>query len=221
LKETDLYEPCKALLESRGYQVKAEIGKVDIAAIKEDYLVIIELKLNISLKLIYQAIDRQKIADKVYIALPKKVVSNQKTNVKHFINLLKRLEIGLIIVDKDYAEVMIETFGFDLKRSITSSKKQKDQLLKEFSLRKSNINVGGTKGKKMTVYKEKVISIANYLEEFGEKSPIEIIRFTGIKETPNILRKNYYLWFYKVDRGVYKLSEIGYKELAKIKENNS
>ena len=221
MKETDLYEPCKALLESRGYQVKAEIGKVDIAAIKEDYLVIIELKLNISLKLIYQAIDRQKIADKVYIALPKKVVSNQKTNVKHFINLLKRLEIGLIIVDKDYAEVMIETFGFDLKRSITSSKKQKDQLLKEFSLRKSNINVGGTKGKKMTVYKEKVISIANYLEEFGEKSPIEIIRFTGIKETPNILRKNYYLWFYKVDRGVYKLSEIGYKELAKIKENNS
>lgn len=221
MKETDLYEPCKTLLESMGYGVKAEIGKVDIAAIKDDYLVIIELKLNISLKLVYQAIDRQKLADKVYIALPKKVVHNQKSNVKHFINLLKRLEIGLITVDKDYAEVMIETFGFDLKRSISSSKKKKEQLLKEFSLRKSTSNVGGSNGKKITVYKEKVILIAEYLETFGEKSPIEIIRYTGIKETPNILRKNYYLWFFKVERGVYKLSEIGHKELLKIKVQNN
>lgn len=213
MKETDLYLPCKLLLESLGYEVKAEVLQTDITAIKEEHIIVIELKLKISLKLIYQAIDRQKIADKVYIALPKTAVSSQRSTFKHFANLMKRLEIGLIVVDKDKTEVLIETFGFDLKRSISSSKKNKEKLLKEFSLRQSTQNVGGTNGKKMTHYREKVIEIAKYLDEFGEKSPKEIIAFTGIKDTPNILRKNYYLWFVNVERGIYKLSEIGKRDL--------
>jgi hypothetical protein len=215
-KETDLYDPCKTLLESLGYQVKAEVGAIDIMAIKDDYMVIVELKLKISLKLIYQAIDRQKLADKVYIALPKTVINQTKSNVKHFLNLLKRLEIGLIVVSNNQAEVLVETFGFDLKRSITASKKKKEKLMKEFTLRKSDMNVGGTKSKKMTHYKEKVIEIAKYLREFGQKSPKEIVLYTGIKDTPNILRKNYYMWFINVERGIYQLSEIGKKALDEL-----
>lgn len=217
-KETDLYDPCKTLLESLGYQVKAEVGAIDIMAIKDDYMVIVELKLKISLKLIYQAIDRQKLADKVYIALPKIVLNQTKSNVKHFLNLLKRLEIGLIVVSNNQAEVLVETFGFDLKRSITASKKKKEKLMKEFTLRKSDMNVGGTKSKKMTHYKEKVIEIAKYLREFGQKSPKEIVLYTGIKDTPNILRKNYYMWFINVERGIYQLSEIGKKALDELTE---
>ena len=217
-KETDLYDPCKTLLESLGYQVKAEVGAIDIMAIKDDYMVIVELKLKISLKLIYQAIDRQKLADKVYIALPKTVLNQTKSNVKHFLNLLKRLEIGLIVVSNNQAEVLVETFGFDLKRSITASKKKKEKLMKEFTLRKSDMNVGGTKSKKMTHYKEKVIEIAKYLREFGQKSPKEIGLYTGIKDTPNILRKNYYMWFINVERGIYQLSEIGKKALDELTE---
>lgn len=217
-KETDLYDPCKTLLESLGYQVKAEVGAIDIMAIKDDYMVIVELKLKISLKLIYQAIDRQKLADKVYIALPKTVINQTKSNVKHFLNLLKRLEIGLIVVSNNQAEVLVETFGFDLKRSITASKKKKEKLMKEFTLRKSDMNVGGTKSKKMTHYKEKVIEIAKYLREFGQKSPKEIVLYTGIKDTPNILRKNYYMWFINVERGIYQLSEIGKKALDELTE---
>ncbi len=217
-KETELYDPCKTLLESLGYQVKAEVGAIDIMAIKDDYMVIVELKLKISLKLIYQAIDRQKLADKVYIALPKTVLNQTKSNVKHFLNLLKRLEIGLIVVSNNQAEVLVETFGFDLKRSITASKKKKEKLMKEFTLRKSDMNVGGTKSKKMTHYKEKVIEIAKYLREFGQKSPKEIVLYTGIKDTPNILRKNYYMWFINVERGIYQLSEIGKKALDELTE---
>ncbi len=213
MTETDLYLPCKELLESLGYDVKAEVGPADILAKKDDYIVIIELKLSISLKLVYQAIDRQKLADKVYVALPKKVLNQTKGNVKYFINLLKRLEIGLIAVHHTYAEVIVETFGFDLEKSIRSSKKKKEKLLNEFSLRKSDENIGGSKSKKITHYKEKVIEIAKYLNEFGEKSPKEIMLYTGYKDAPNILRKNYYLWFYNVSRGLYKLSEIGIKDI--------
>lgn len=217
MKETELYEPCKKLLESLGYRVKAEVGAVDIMAVKEDYIVMIELKLSLSLKLIYQAIDRQKLADKVYIGLPKAVFNRAKSNQKHFITLLKRLEIGLIVISNDEAEVMVETFGFDLKRSISSSKKKKDKLMKEFSLRKNDVNVGGTKSKRMTHYREKVIQIGQYLLEFGEKSPKEVMLYTGISDAANILRNNYYQWFFKVDRGIYRLSEIGIKDIQDYK----
>ncbi|HBT59926.1 MAG TPA: hypothetical protein DEA45_03770 [Acholeplasmataceae bacterium] len=213
MKETDLYEPCQVLLEDQGFEVKAEVGSCDIMAIKDDYVVIIELKLSISLKLIYQAIDRQKFADKVYVCLPKKATTSNRSSLKSFILLLKRLEIGLIVVDEGVAEVRLETFGFDFKKSIAQAKKKKVKLLNEFALRKTNQNVGGTNGKKMTAYKEKVIEIAKYLEEFGDKSPKYIINYTGIKETPGMLRKNYYGWFLNPRRGSYTLSELGKKDL--------
>lgn len=218
MKEVDLYEPCKNLLEEQGFQVKAEVHSCDIMAVKDDYIVIIELKLGISLKLVYQAIDRQKLADKVYVALPSTAINSNRANLKNFINLLKRLELGLISVNKDKAEIIVETFGFDFKKSVSATKKKKERLLKEFTLRKSDQNLGGSKGKKMTAYKERVIEIAKYLDEFGEKSPKEIMTYTGIKDTPNILRKNYYLWFINVERGIYRLSEIGKRDLNELKE---
>ena len=218
MKEVDLYEPCKNLLEEQGFQVKAEVHSCDIMAVKDDYIVMIELKLGISLKLVYQAIDRQKLADKVYVALPSTAINSNRANLKNFINLLKRLELGLISVNMDKAEIIVETFGFDLKKSVSASKKKKERLLKEFTLRKSDQNLGGSKGKKMTAYKERVIEIAKYLDEFGEKSPKEIMMYTGIKDTPNILRKNYYLWFINVKRGIYRLSEIGKRDLNELKE---
>jgi hypothetical protein len=218
MKETDLYEPCKTYLENQGFEVKAEVGSADVMAVKNDYVVIIELKLNISLKLIYQAIDRQKLADKVYVCLPKSVITKNRSSYKSFILLLKRLEIGLIVVNQDVVEVMVETFGFDLKKSKAQSKKRKLTLLNEFTSRKSNQNVGGSNGKKMTAYKEKVIEIAKYLEEFGEKSPKEIMNYTGIKEASGMLRKNYYQWFLNPKRGSYVLSEIGKNDLAAMRQ---
>lgn len=109
--------------------------------------------------------------------------------------------------------MIVETFGFDLKRSISSSKKKKDKLMKEFSLRKNDVNVGGTKSKRMTHYREKMIQIGQYLLEFSEKSPKEVMLYTGISDAANILRNNYYQWFFKVDRGIYRLSEIGIKDI--------
>ena len=209
MKETDLYQPTKTLLEDLGYTIKGEVGSADVMGMKDGHVIIVELKLNISLKLIYQAIERQKVADKVYVCLPKKVLNAQKSNVKHFILLLKRLEIGLIAVSTDKAEVLVETFGFDLKRSVSSSKKKRDRLTKEFSLRIDTSTEGGSKGERLTHYKEKVIIILKHLGEVGQSSPKDIKAATSILDTPNILRKNYYKWFSNPSRGIYELSEIG------------
>src|SRR5690606_41643506 len=92
MKETDLFIPCKNLLKSMGFKVKGEINHLDLLAIKDDYLVAVELKTSISLKLIYQALERQKLVHKVYVALPFKKLNLRSSSVKSFMMLLKRLD---------------------------------------------------------------------------------------------------------------------------------
>lgn len=218
MEEKELYEPVKKLLESKGYQVKGEVKDIDVFGVKDHYTVAVELKTKVSLKLIYQAVDRQKLCDKVYIALPKEAIKSHRANLRSFVYLLKRLDIGLIRVSKDQASLFMESEGFDLSKSRAQSSRKKKALLKEFSLRESDENIGGMKGKKMTHYREKVLKIAQYLYEFKEKSPKEIKAYTGIIDTPNILQKNYYLWFKKVDRGIYTLSLMGIKAIEEMEK---
>jgi hypothetical protein len=218
MEEKDLYLPVKQLLESKGYQVKAEVKDIDVFGVKDKHTIAVELKTQVSLKLIYQAIDRQKLCDKVYIALPKSAFKSHQANIRQFVYLLKRLDIGLIKVNDDQAVLFMESDGFDIIRSKKQSSRKKKAVLKEFSLRERDENVGGMKGKKMTHYREKVLKIAQYLYEFKDKSPKEIKAFTGVMDTPSILQKNYYLWFKKVDRGIYTLSLMGIQAIESIQK---
>ncbi len=218
MEEKELYLPVKQLLESKGYHVKAEVKDIDVFGVKEHHTIAVELKTQVSLKLIYQAIERQKLCDKVYIALPKSAFKSHQANIRQFVYLLKRLDIGLIKVSDDQAILFMESDGFDIMRSKKQSTRKKKAVLKEFSLRESDENVGGMKGKKMTHYREKVLKIAQYLYEFKEKSPKEIKAFTGVMDTPTILQKNYYLWFKKVDRGIYTLSLMGIQAVEAVQK---
>ena len=218
MEEKELYLPVKTFLENKGYQVKAEVKDIDVFAVKEHHSIAVELKTKITLKLIYQAIERQKLCDKVYIALPKEAFKSHQANIRQFVYLLKRLDIGLISVSSRSATLFMESEGFDLDKSRQQNKRKKKALLKEFSLRESDENIGGMKGKKMTHYREKVLKNAEYLYEFKEKSPKEIKAYTGVIDTPNILQKNYYFWFKKVDRGIYTLSLMGIKAIEEMKK---
>jgi len=68
--ETDLYGPLKTWFEDQGFLVRGEVLHCDLVAQKGDDLVVVELKLKPSLKLLYQATDRLQLTDEVYIALP-------------------------------------------------------------------------------------------------------------------------------------------------------
>ena len=71
MRETDLYDPIKAFLIRQGYTVKAEVGSVDIVALRgDDPPLIVELKTGFSLSLFHQCIDRQSVTDIVYFAVP-------------------------------------------------------------------------------------------------------------------------------------------------------
>ncbi|MBW6484317.1 MAG: hypothetical protein K0B10_14840 [Vicingaceae bacterium] len=216
--ETELFNPVKNYLEQQGFKVKGEIGSIDVLAIKKDYVIAVELKNQITLKLIYQAIERQKIADDVFIAIPKIAVKQHRRNMNQFKQLLKRLEIGLIIVDNNTFEVIIEPKEYNLELNKKRNVKKKQQIVSIFNNLKSNENIGGIKGIRMTVYREKVTVLAMILMNKPGISPKELREITGIDNVNSILQKNYYGWFERIERGSYQLSSMGIKMLNDKKE---
>jgi hypothetical protein len=213
--ETDLYQPVKSFFESQGYTVKAEINDIDILAIKEDITIAIELKVKISLKLIYQVIERQKLVDNVFLAIPKDSYKSHQNSIKHFQLLLKRLNLGLILIDEKRVEVVFEPNHYDLNKSKSLNKRRKEKLLNTFNNLNSDPNKGGSKGKRMTVYKQNAIKIASLLAVKPGLSPKEIINETGVLNTQSILQKNFYGWFQKSSYASYLLTEKGMAEYKK------
>ena len=213
MKETDLYPLLKSYFENQGFFVQAEVNDIDIVAKKDDLIIIVEMKTQLNLKLIYQGCQRQLINENVYIAVPR--INNKKT-YKERLYILRRLNLGLLIVDidKQTVEAVIDPTEFVRKKS----KKKKQKLLKEINQRVTNINIGGTsKSKLVTSYRERVIRIAFYLRD-GEKTTKELKELSGVVNSTQYLQKNYYKWFYNVSRGVYALTEQGINELEKYKE---
>src|SRR6476620_10780342 len=94
--ELELYAPVKAWLIEQGYEVRGEVGKCDVAACKGDDLIVIELKCRFSIELLVQAIERQRAADSVYIAVPMPPCYGRSKKWRGFQQLIRRLEVGLI-----------------------------------------------------------------------------------------------------------------------------
>lgn len=218
MKESDIYLPIKKFFEELGYIVQAEVKDADVTAIKGDELVIVEMKTTISLKLLYQATHRLRLTDNVYVAIPKPNYKKYRSkSFKEKMYLVKRLHLGLMLVDTK-VKIEFDPKPFNIKSSQSKSKKKKLIHLKEFSNRGSNINIGGVTGKKiMTVYREQALLIASTMLE-SKKTIKEIRTEYAFDKLSSILQKNYYNWFIRVERGTYKLSELGLKEINDQKQ---
>ncbi|WP_100333523.1 DUF2161 domain-containing phosphodiesterase [Bacillus alkalisoli] len=215
LLEVDLYKPIQTYLKKQGYEVRGEVKDCDIAAVKGDSLVIVELKLNLNIDLLLQATKRQKLTDSVYIAIPRP--KNLRTKRwKELCQLVKRLELGLIVVaftaSRKRAEVVFEPTTYPGK--VRKNNQKRDAILKEVNGRSGDYNLGGSsKTKIMTAYKENCIQIASLLEKHGPLSPKKLKELGTGDKTPSILAKNYYDWFDRVKRGTYVVNEKGIKEI--------
>lgn len=234
LYEADLYEPIRKHFLKQGYRVNGEVHDCDLTAVKDDELIIVELKLNLNIDLLLQATRRLRLTDIVYIAIPKpKRISRKRWN--DIIHLVKRLEIGLIIVsftgNRKTIEFKVHPEPFD--RRTGKNTRKKARLIKEIEGRSADYNIGGSsKSKIMTAYKENCIQIACYLDKLGQLSPKALAALGTGEKTPLILQKNYYNWFERVERGVYVISEQGKAEheeypelveyfLGKLEKENS
>lgn len=219
--EKQLFKPIKELFEEDGFVVDGEVKTIDMVCIKDDVNVAIELKKDLNLKVITQAALRQKTMDIVYIGIysPKSLFNKQ---FKEKLYLLKRLGIGLIIVAPKSLKASIYQVPVvtELKKYQSSNKTRRNQIIKEMSNRKLKTNVGGTnKTKIMTGYREDCLLILNAIKDFDCASGKQIKELTNIANSTNIMYKNYYGWFEKVDKGLYKINDSG--KIALSEYNNT
>lgn len=212
--EQDMYTHIKCYLESVDYSVKAEVLNTDITAIKDDEVLIIEMKKTLNTRLMYQGCKRQRICDYVYLAILKPTNKVLKSSqFKEKIHIIKRLQLGLIFVDLE--EESIEIFLGPKNFTLRQNKIKKRKLLKEFDQRTTTFNTGGvTKTKIITAYREQAIMIAYHLT----KGPVKLKELKMLTNNPkcaSILQKNYYGWFERTERGIYGITQLGRDELLK------
>ena len=78
-------------------------------------------------------------------------------------------------------------------------------------------NTGGSTARRgiMTVYRQKALAIAEYLQEHGETKAAVIAGSLAESKTRVILYDNVYGWFDRLGKGVYALSPRGEAEFPK------
>jgi len=214
LPETALYEPVRDLFTRAGYSVRGEVRGCDLTAVRGDELVVVELKTTCNTSLLIQATTRQKAADKVYVALPRPEVSLRSARWTGILQLLRRLELGLILVRPAFqaglaqgtAEVALEPGTPAVRRQ----SRARQQIVREAASRSADYNVGGSVRQALvTAYRERALHIACCLAARGELKPRELRAMGTHKATLSILSGNAYGWFERVSRGVYRLTEQG------------
>lgn len=209
IKETDLYPPLKSWLEANGYDVFAEVNDCDIAARRGEELILIEMKRAINLDLILQAVRRQEVKAAVYAAVPAPANPYDK-RWRELTRLLKRLEIGLLLVYVESALPRVELASHPIARERRRAAAPTRAILREMSGRSLDLNVGGSHRRRlMTAYREQAIKVAVALESLGPSSP-KALRNSGTSpKTYGILTGNPYGWFERVEKGVYALTDTG------------
>lgn len=215
--EKTMYPLLKIYLESFDFTVKAEVNDIDIMALKDDLIILVEMKTTLSTTLMAQGVKRHALSDHVYCAIPKPSHSVRKSKVfKDKLLLLKHLELGLLFVDvdNDSVETILDPKTYNPRRK----KKQRRALLKEFENRKTTYNVGGsTQTKIITAYRELALLALDYVKD--EPQSTKALRdYTDNKKVVSILQKNYYGWFTRVSHGVYGITEQGKLALIQYKD---
>lgn len=200
-REVDLYPPVKAFLELQGFDVKGEVGGCDVVAVRGDEPpVIVELKLHFTLGLVLQALDRLRVSETVYVAVPADVVRRRGIR-----SLCRRLGLGLLVVHgpRRAVEVAVEPGPYRPPRD----RRRATRLLAEHTRRVGDPTPGGvTRVPIMTAYRQEALRVASVL--VGGPAPVAVIRVEAA--APNagrILARDPYGWFERVQRGTYRLRD--------------
>jgi hypothetical protein len=216
MKETELFHPIKTYLEGQGYAVHSEVRNCDLVARRGDELIIVEIKVQLSLKLVIQGVSRQEMYPNVYLAVPVSGRKNLPANIAAARRLLRRLGLGLILVRFIKTKVRVEiALHPDEPRKFNRPRSSR-MIISEIDGRYSEFNRSGEPAttEKLTAYKQQCIAVAYALSELGSSTPAGL-RSRGLPaKTQQILSSNYYGWFDRVERGVYALNQRGVEALA-------
>lgn len=223
LLESDLYGPVHDYLERLGYEVKGEVKGCDITALRDGELIVVELKRGFTLELIYQALDRQRVADGVYVAVPLPKRGYMAPHIRDMQSLCRRLELGLIFVGFTSGRIPQVDVAVHPKEASSPRRNKKRRLavIQEHASRTGSANTGGISRKKiLTVYKEQALLTARLLRDNGPARAEDIRRMGGPANAAVILGRNVLGWFEREEapEGRLYLYRVNDKGLAALAE---
>jgi hypothetical protein len=121
----------------------------------------------------------------------------------------------LFTISSDAAEPTAEAALYAPTVLPRLNKRASERIVHEFKERRADYNIGGSsKRKLMTSYREKALHLAHLLQAHGTLSPLRLRELTGNSKAAGLLQKNYYRWFERVKRGVYRLTPHGREALV-------
>jgi len=202
-REVDLYPAVKAFLEGEGFEVKGEVRGCDVVGVRGDEPpVIVELKLRFTLGLVLQALDRLRVSETVYLAVPAEAIR------RHGIRpLCRRLGLGLLAIHgpRQLVEVMVEPGPYRPRHDHRRTR----LLISEHARRRGDPSPGGaTRVPIMTAYRQESLRIAAALR-VGPASVAELREVAAAPNAGRILAGDSYGWFERVERGTYRLRDAG------------
>ena len=198
LLERDLYGPVRDYLAGLGYEVKGEVKDCDVTAMRDGELIVVELKRGFTLELIYQALDRQRVADGVYVAVPLPKRGYMAPHMQEMKSLCRRLELGLMFVgftQKGIPQVDVAVHPKEASAP-RRDKKRRLAVIREHESRTGSVNEGGVTHKKiLTAYKEQALAVVRILQGSGPARVEDVKRMGGPVNTGAILGRNVLGWF--------------------------
>lgn len=207
-REVDLYPAVKAFLEGEGFEVKGEVRGCDVVGVRRDEPpVIVELKLRFTLGLVLQALDRLRLSETVYLAVPAEAVRRRGIG-----RLCRRLGLGLLAIHgpRQRVEVMVEPGPYRPPHD----RRRTRLLISEHARRRGDPTHGGaTRVPIMTAYRQEALRIAASLRA----GPASVAALREVAAAPNagrILVRDAYGWFERVERGSYRLRDAGRAAVA-------
>jgi hypothetical protein len=211
-RETSLYAPVKRFLEGLGFDVKGEICGCDLVALRGDeppLVVIGELKLGFNLQLVLQAINRAAACDEIWLAVRASGRRGRERDPR-VRKLCRLLGFGLLGVSASgRVEVLVEPGPWRPRRDA----KRRSRLVDEHRRRLGDPALGGmTRSPIMTAYRQQALACAASLA--GGPRRVSEIK-PAIPDAPKILLRNVYGWFFRLERGVYGLTQLGTAALAR------
>lgn len=179
-----------------------------------------ELKVRFSLSLVYQAVDRKRLTPSVYVAIPVTGSGKMPPNYKNMKALLRRLEVGLILVRFLKKSSRVEVVLHPQPYKERMARRRRDMIIREIDGRYGEFNQGGSAAtdKRISTYKQEAIRIAWFLNSHGPLSPKRLREMGCGAKTQSILAHNHYGWFNRVERGIYELDRSGRKALGQYGE---
>jgi hypothetical protein len=212
-REVELFDPIRDALERRGWIVRAEVEHCDIVAYDQGRLIVIELKRRFGVEVLLQAVARQRITADVYLGLPRAALRSAAQR-RRAGRLLRRLELGLILVDLDRSPAAVDIVIEPKPYRKRISSRLRTRVLEEMIGRSGGQNRGGTSATKlMTAYRENALQIACCLAQRGAMAPRELRTLGCGPKTSSILQRNVYGWFRRVSLGIYDLTSSGWRAI--------